>query len=816
MKKIISTVMAAAMVVSLVPATAFAETGEVVADSIKVIGAIEEAEDFGSPEGFITRANAPEVRIKIDEVMPNETASQGIEQELTISIDGAEFCTINGDELVNANAFLANLAFDGEAVGTDGTITLGSGQDAVAVDVAVDDWDETEVTFVITVANTYTSTQIRKALEGAVVTFDLMSVMDNTNEGDVATVSVSGDIIDAELTDVVYAEIVATGLTASVKEVAEVGEEEETTLEEDLKIESEIDKIVDGQVFELKLSKGFEFVEKKLNNTADYTFQNCDENEVELVYTGSDVKSFKVDKLDITIEAVDAKAGDVCELTVRAKDGNVANDFEAKAEAIEVVAVLADSVIVSVDEDEDVPEMWSGVDAINSGLTADADEHESLVVTVEEAVADAWDFKDAFEITLTEGVYVTAVDVTKIENVIAYGDKTEAAIDDTDAEDLFEKAYVDGDQEYFDFGRKIMDAKEGKKAKIEFTLTLVAEPGFEGDVVLTMAGQEVTIATFKAPYVVTAAQNDLVIDYRNTEVPTDIVITEAEAGLWADETEFIFDLDVINFEEDPSVTVNEDESDMEIDDVAGEACAFEVTAESDEEAGVVTISDMELYMSRNLPAGAYDLFMTSTLFDDVEKDANGQDVEIGYINQAVLGANLPKAEAQTMVDLTEALEEIYTDEYYVTAKEAFVNVITAGRDADDASFTKKVVVPVGESYIVAGEETVALDVPAYVSAAGYTMLPVRAVAVALGINTNNVLWDQATKTVTILYGQRIITMTVGSKVINVNGSAIPASATVEVVDGRTFLPMRDLATALGVTDITWDAATKTATLNGNA
>ena len=51
---------------------------------------------------------------------------------------------------------------------------------------------------------------------------------------------------------------------------------------------------------------------------------------------------------------------------------------------------------------------------------------------------------------------------------------------------------------------------------------------------------------------------------------------------------------------------------------------------------------------------------------------------------------------------------------------------------------------------------VELDTPAYINAAGYTMLPIRAVAVALGINSNNVLWDQPTKTVTILYGQRII------------------------------------------------------------
>ena len=108
---------------------------------------------------------------------------------------------------------------------------------------------------------------------------------------------------------------------------------------------------------------------------------------------------------------------------------------------------------------------------------------------------------------------------------------------------------------------------------------------------------------------------------------------------------------------------------------------------------------------------------------------------------------------------------------------------------------------------------IALDVPAYINADGYTMLPVRAVATALGINNNNVIWAPAAKQVTILYGQRIITMTAGEAMVYVNGSAIPASAAVEIVDGRAFLALRDLANALGVTEIGWDAATSTATLN---
>ncbi|WP_442871291.1 hypothetical protein [Anaerotignum lactatifermentans] len=36
-----------------------------------------------------------------------------------------------------------------------------------------------------------------------------------------------------------------------------------------------------------------------------------------------------------------------------------------------------------------------------------------------------------------------------------------------------------------------------------------------------------------------------------------------------------------------------------------------------------------------------------------------------------------------------------------------------------------------------------------------------------------------------------------------------------MTNDRMFLGLRDLGNALGVTDITWDGATKTATLNGN-
>ena len=127
----------------------------------------------------------------------------------------------------------------------------------------------------------------------------------------------------------------------------------------------------------------------------------------------------------------------------------------------------------------------------------------------------------------------------------------------------------------------------------------------------------------------------------------------------------------------------------------------------------------------------------------------------------------------------------------------------------------QIVVPVGEKYLISDGETMEMDTPAYLSKAGYTMLPVRAVANAFGMHPKNVHWDAESKTVTLLYGEKIIQMVVGEKKININGTEKATSAAVEIVNGRTFLPMRDLGNALGAEHITWDAATKTAVLSSS-
>lgn len=813
MKKFISMVMAAAMVISLVPATAFADTG-----SAKAVAKVIDSADIAkNADEDAMKDKKTELQLKVDGDGQYATGTTG-EHKLTFTLDGAEFYGKDNTE---------------RATNIEKLISVANGKDTVTVAVSDVDKDSFKATLTGMLKDDAVITVKLGAATGITLNGAAKATgikLKSTAVGKKATIAVEGDMVKSD--DLTFAEVKDTGIKATVKKVAEVAEEETTALERELKIEANVGNFVKGQKFDLKLSGSFEF--SKLADGTDYKVISSvkGEDKVTIMVNKNGLDTITIKANDMVIDANTAKAGTECKLTVKAVrptnkevnaeftgtyDNNtdlVTGTFSDTADAVVIAKVVGNTVTLSVDKDDDVPVIYSGVNVANYGITDDSD-HEALEVTIKESAAGALDVKKAIKLDLPEGVYVTNVDITKDDN--AYTAFSKGSSNTKIDEDDFKEAYKKGDERGFEFARRTLVATDNEgindKMELSFKLTLVAEPGFTGDVKLKLSGdafdkaQEVTIAKFVSPYTVEAAQNDLIIDYRNTKVPTNVVVKEAEEGLWKkDQMDFNFNVDYMTFESDATYTVDKD-SDLEVKALKGTKMGFKVTGESSDKAAAVTISDVSLYMSRSIAAGAYDLdLMTTPGQDLLTKEA---------LFTASTDGEVTGAGNYRIADVIDMKHDGNWENKYYTVKEGFINVITAGRDQDDASFTKKVVVPVGEKYLIAGEEQVALDVPAYISAQGYTMLPVRAVATALGINNNNVLWNQASRTVTILYGQRIITMVAGQKVVTVNGNTIPASATVQIKDGRTFLPMRDLATALGVTDITWDAATKTATMNGN-
>ena len=817
MKKFLSMVMAAAMVVSLVPATAFAASGDIKATA-KVVDAANFPVDGmdGTQIGGVNGKN-PELQLTMTTA---DYAQGGVDVEFTVTLDNATFdktqatgaptIYIKGD--VN-NATTNDNAWDAD---TDSGDKYGSYKIARVYE------DEDEMTVRVQ----------GKFDRGDILSIRLGSLsMDKVSKGKTATISVdSSDMTVTNGDDLVFAAVEASNIKASVKDTVDVAVEEVATLK-DVKVETTVgdfDDFLDGvakEELKLKLNSGYEFAltddAKIVGDGAEIKLDNSMIDDDELVVKG--------DKLDtilatdtwtikgLKVDAVSAKSGSTATMKVYLTGADTVS--------VEVAKAIDFSVVMSVDEDEDVPVIYSGVDVDNTGIVDDSD-HKSLEVTIKESFAGAWSNSKDFTLEVPEGVYITDVDSahdgdfelsSKVTNIVGEG-----ATIDTD--DWFAMAYQEGEHLNLEFERRTWeetnpdDKDKDDAAEITFTLELVADPNFEGDVVLKLTGdsmdeQEVTIAKFVKPFVVEAQQNDMQIDYRNTEIPTSVVIKEAEAGLWDKDTQFVLSLDKIDFDDEGTVAVD-DKSGLEIKDNkvkttdgmnGNDSIYFTVSSRSDDEPAAVTISGIQLYMQRSLPAGAYDLDVYSpTMLGAKYVDDNKNEDGVGYLVQDLFA---PKTDEEKVKDVNDDFVDY-------TAKAGFVNIVTAGRE-DTESFTTKVVVPVGESYLISGENKVTIDVPAYINANGYTMLPLRAVAVALGINSNNVLWDQSTRTATIMYGSKIINMTYGQKVVYVNGAMIPATAAVEITNDRMFLGLRDLGNALGVTDIAWDGATKTATLNGN-
>ena len=104
-----------------------------------------------------------------------------------------------------------------------------------------------------------------------------------------------------------------------------------------------------------------------------------------------------------------------------------------------------------------------------------------------------------------------------------------------------------------------------------------------------------------------------------------------------------------------------------------------------------------------------------------------------------------------------------------------------------------------------------MDVAAYAKD-GRTMLPIRFVAEALCMG---VTWDGKTRTVFIEDDMFKIEIPVDTNKIIVNGKVMESDVMPEFVNGRTMLPIANIARALGLKDgedIFWDSATKQVTI----
>lgn len=432
--------------------------------------------------------------------------------------------------------------------------------------------------------------------------------------------------------------------------------------------------------------------------------------------------------------------------------------------------------------DKDLPVIYSGV-------AVDDDNNETLAVTLKENVVGSWLTNRKTTITFPEGVKVKNVKVDDYSNITKPSDLDGASASSND------NFVIDGNEVTIN-GIKV---DSGKKAELSLKFDLIVAPDFTGDIKCTVGGAalaedtEVTVAKAVAPVTVEADKTSVAIDYRNVAVG-DITIKEAEAGLWGKGQTIILSAENMSFESGMKAEIVEGDGEIKKLEVNKGTIKITVDSESSKTPMTIKLTDASLYLDRTLPAGDYALNLVSgenaVMFETYDSD----------------DGNKPSETDKFGFDVDEV--EVLGD---------YVTVATAGRD-QGTTFTTNVVVTIDSTTMLVDGKEVTLDVPAYLSAEGWTMLPVRAVTEALATSSNSepIDWIAGNPgTIMIYYGDKTVSMTLGSTTMYINGTPVPMSTAPVIVNDRAFLPMRDLGRALGLSDsqIAWDATARTATFN---
>jgi len=189
-------------------------------------------------------------------------------------------------------------------------------------------------------------------------------------------------------------------------------------------------------------------------------------------------------------------------------------------------------------------------------------------------------------------------------------------------------------------------------------------------------------------------------------------------------------------------------------------------------ASTIKISNIKLTVDRTVPEGALTLKVRGNAVNQSLSVGGDDDIFPGAINAA-------------KVDVAKCVTP------------------APGETKQVASFTID-----SKKYTVAGVEK-EMDVAPYIKD-GRTFMPLRYVGMSLGVMADNIIWDDATKTATLIKGSTVVQVKVGSTVMTVVGVNVNMDVAPEIVDGRVMLPLRFVAQAFGA-QLNWDDATKTAT-----
>lgn len=442
----------------------------------------------------------------------------------------------------------------------------------------------------------------------------------------------------------------------------------------------------------------------------------------------------------------------------------------------------------------------------------DIDDFETAAIKFEETNEGSWLTSRKMKFTVPEGVKIVDYDFDNVKYV--------------SRGDLETAAQIDNDGTTLTLLNKDMDIDEGECAEFELTLYVSVDADFAGDITVGVSGagiedesvlEDVVVANAVTPISITSSTTKANMGYQAVDT-ADITITETQAGALLDEKEVVVAIDSLygsselGFADDNIDYTIEGELEVKNFDVTDGEIRFVVDKDSYNEPSSITINNVKVGSTRSVPYGSYDLkVMGEAIINNYDKNVD----------------DVYPVKGESFLTVKNADEVKHDMAYFDTTDgysfDDYLSIVTETGTLDSV-----VEVTIGESTIKVDGEDVTMDVAPYIqTSSNSTMVPLRFVSIAIGVDSDNVnsvddsskvMWDANSKTATILYaagnGQKIIQFTAGSNTMVIDGTAVPMDNGVvaEITNDRMFVPFRALGQALGV-PVTWDADTRTAIYN---
>lgn len=403
--------------------------------------------------------------------------------------------------------------------------------------------------------------------------------------------------------------------------------------------------------------------------------------------------------------------------------------------------------------------------ATAKAVTAGKDDQDTATITVKENIAGSLVPNRTISFTLPENVRWASSVVSGPTLTLAAGDSIWTPA----------KGTLSNSRRTATFTLANTASTSAAELKLDTDKKIDIAANVSGDIKVTVGGTagvtgEVVIANCAKLVTITSVPTDIKTGVQN-QAAGDIVITEgakeAIAKATSHDTITLTAPTGVTFGAVPTVTVTS--GNLEIDTVSKDGAVVTIkTKATSTTPSTITVSGIVLTATRDVPEGPIDISLAGN----------------AIMQNATAFDNVTSAGSATVAKV-------------VTPADVLVN--------NESDFV------VGASkYTLNGKEVDAFA-PSYIKDSR-TYLAIRDIGAACGIDQSNILWDGTNSTVTMMKGDKVVQLKIGSKSILINGAAVTIDVAPEVgPSNRTMLPAAFVAQAFGAT-ASFDPVTNTVTI----